>query len=76
MASKSLDFNPLDYFLWSYLKSYINEDPVETLEELEERLHCAIGNVTPAMLQLTTQSLIHRANACIQMEGLHFEHLL
>jgi len=74
--ARSPDLNPLDFFLWGYLKSIIYQDPIETLEELEEKLHCAVGSVTPEMLQLTQQSLIHRANACIQMAGLHFEHLL
>lgn len=74
--ARSPDLNPLDFFLWSFLKSFIYQDPVESLEELEEKLHCAVGNITPEMLQLTQQSLIHRANACIQMAGLHFEHIL
>lgn len=72
--ARSPDLNPLDYFLWGYLKSLIYETPVATLEDLEERLCCAIANITPKMLQRTQDNLIRRANACIEMQGMHFEH--
>jgi len=49
---------------------------VETLEDLQEQLHCAIATVTPEMIQRVQENLIRRANMCIQMEGLHFEHML
>ena len=43
---------------------------------IRRTIHCVIGSITPEMLQLTQQSLIHRAHAWIQMRDLHFEHLL
>jgi len=57
-------------------KNFIYRNPVETLEDLEEQLYCAIATVTPEMIQRVQENLIHRANMCIQMEGLHFEHML
>ncbi|KAG5309541.1 SETMR methyltransferase, partial [Acromyrmex insinuator] len=59
---RSSDLNSLDYFHWGYLKELI----------FIKILHC-VGSITPEILQLTQRSLIHRANACIQMAGLHFE---
>lgn len=75
MASKIPSSESTRLFSMGLFKKFY-KDPVETLEELEEKLHCAVSSITPEMLQLTQQSLIHRANACIQMAGLHFEHLL
>jgi len=74
--ARSPDLNPLDYFLWGHLKNFIYRNPVETLEDLEEQLHCAIATITPEMIQRVQENLIRRTNMCIQMEGLHFEHML
>jgi len=41
---------------------------------MEEQFHCAIGDITPEMQQLTQQSLVRTYT--IQMGDLHFEHFL
>jgi len=56
--------------------TFIYRNPIETLEDLEEQLHCTIATVTSEMLQRAHKNLIRRANMCIQMEGLHFKHML
>jgi len=63
--ARSPDLNSLDYFLWGHLKNFIYRNSVETLEDLEEQLHCAIATVTPEMIQRVQENLIRRANMCI-----------
>jgi len=36
LHGQQADLNPLDYFLWGYLKEFIYQNLIETLEELEE----------------------------------------
>ncbi|EFN69392.1 hypothetical protein EAG_11523, partial [Camponotus floridanus] len=38
---------------------------IETLEDLEEQLHCTIATVTSEMLQRAQENLICRANMCV-----------
>lgn len=50
-------------------------NPLEILEELEEYLYCTIAFIIPEMIQFVQENLIHRANLCIQIEDLYFEHM-
>jgi hypothetical protein len=74
--ARSPDLTPLDYFLWGHLKNYIYREPVNNLEELNDRIHEALAAVTPNMIRLARENLIKRARLCLDMEGGHFEHLL
>jgi hypothetical protein len=67
---------PLDYFLWGYMKNYVYRELVNSLEQLDDRLHEALATITPQMIQGAQASLIRRARLCIQIGGGHFEHLL
>lgn len=73
---RSPDLNPLDFFLWAYLKEYVYRQPVATIEELEDRLREAIATVTPQMLENMQMNLLRRAAMCVQMGGGHFEQYL
>jgi len=55
---------------------YLSKSYIKTLEDLEEQPHCAIATVTSEMLQQAQENLIRRVNMCIQIEGLHLEHML
>lgn len=59
--ARSLDLNPLDFFVELFEKFYLPRS-VESLKDLKEKLYCAVGNITSKMLQLC---LIHRVNVCI-----------
>jgi hypothetical protein len=37
--ARSPDLTPLDYFLWGYMKNYVYREPVNSLEQLDDRLH-------------------------------------
>lgn len=74
--ARSPDLTPLDYFLWGYMKNYVYREPVNSLEQLDDRLHEALATITPQMIQGAQASLIRRARLCIQIGGGHFEQLL
>jgi hypothetical protein len=72
----SPELTPLDYFLWGHMKNYVYREPVNSLEQLDDRLHEALATITPQMIQGAQASLIRRARLCIQIDGGHFEQLL
>jgi hypothetical protein len=63
--ARSPDLTPLDYFLWGYMKNYVYREPVNSLEQLDDRLHEALATITPQMIQGAQASLIRRARLCI-----------
>ncbi|XP_034939551.1 uncharacterized protein [Chelonus insularis] len=74
--ARSPDLNPVDFFLWDFVKSVVYREFVNSLQELEQRIQDAIRQITPEMLQSCTQSLVRRAECCVQMNGGLFEHLI
>ncbi|GBM94737.1 hypothetical protein AVEN_45887-1 [Araneus ventricosus] len=67
---------PLDFFLWGHLKELVYRDVVTTQMDFVARLHAACTSVDPAMLQRVMTAIPRRAQACLDMHGGHFEHLL
>ncbi|GBN33443.1 hypothetical protein AVEN_130226-1 [Araneus ventricosus] len=47
---RSPDLNPLDFFLWGYIKQRVYATPPPTLQELRNRITDACASVSPAML--------------------------
>lgn len=74
--ARSPDLNPLDFFLWGHLKNFIYSVPIETEDQLRNRIQDAFATVTPEMVMESKSSLLRRARICLQMNGAHFEHLL
>jgi hypothetical protein len=60
----------------AYLKNYIYREPINTLEELNDRIPEALATVIPNMLRLARENLIKRARLFFQMKGGNLEHLL
>jgi hypothetical protein len=58
------------------LKNYIYREPVNNLEELNDRIYEALATVIPNMLRLAWENLIKRTRLCFHMEGGHLGHLL
>jgi hypothetical protein len=58
-----------------YLKNYIYREPINTLEELIDRIHEALAPVIPNMLRLARENLIKRARLFL-MKGGNLECLL
>jgi hypothetical protein len=55
---------------------YIYREPINTLEELNDRINEALATVIPNMLRLARENLINRARLVLQMKGGNFEQLL
>jgi hypothetical protein len=59
-----------------YLKNNIYCEPINILEELNDKIHETLATVIPNMLRLARENLIKRARLFLQMKGGNFEHLL
>jgi hypothetical protein len=59
-----------------YLKNYIYREPINILQELNDRIHDALASVIPNMLRLARENLIKRARLFLQMKGGHLEFFL
>ncbi|GBM77684.1 hypothetical protein AVEN_28574-1 [Araneus ventricosus] len=64
------------FFLWGHLKELVYRDVVTTQMDLVARLHAACTWVDPATLQRVMRAIPWRAQACLDMHGGHFGHLL
>jgi hypothetical protein len=59
-----------------YLENYIYRDPINILEELNDKIYETLTTVIPNMLRLAREYLIKRVCLFLQMKDGHFEHLL
>lgn len=75
---RSPDLNPLDYFLWGHLKVVVYGRPVNTEEELWQRIQVAIDNFRgdEELMQRLHFNFLRRINLCTNVNGEHFEQLL
>ena len=75
---RSPDLNPCDFFLWGHLKQLVYKTPVNTVQELINRIQNAAAEIrrNPDMIARLQPSLIRRAEGCLANEGRHFEQLL
>ncbi|GFW85841.1 DUF4817 domain-containing protein [Trichonephila clavipes] len=48
---RSCDLTPLNYFLWSYVKSLVYADKPQTLDHLEDNIRRVIADIRPQMLE-------------------------
>jgi hypothetical protein len=59
-----------------YLKNYIYREPINILEELNDKIYETLATVIPNMLRLAREYLIKQVRLFLQMKDGHFEHLL
>ncbi|GFV30900.1 transposable element Tc3 transposase [Trichonephila clavipes] len=52
---RSCDLTPLDYFLWSYVKSLVYVDKPQTLDHLEDNIRRVIADIRPQMLEKSSK---------------------
>ena len=71
--ARSPDLNPLDFFLWGYLKSVVYNPRPATLDQLAHNIRQAIAGLDPAMINRAILDVKARAAACIAAQGGHFE---
>lgn len=74
---RSPDLTPLDFFIWGYLKDKVYTTPVETRDELMNRILEACNELREkrAVIRAAVNSVGLRCRKCIESEGLHFEQL-
>lgn len=66
---RSPDLNPLDYFVWGYLKSLVYAVPVQNVEELQQRVvnGCEVIRNRLGIFQKVRKSMKKRVRSCIEM---------
>lgn len=75
---RSPDLNSLDFFLWGHLKSIVYSTPINTIDDLRNRIIGGFETIrnTPGMLERVRQSMRRRVEACITAGGSHFQQFL
>lgn len=75
---RSPDLNSLDFFLWGYLKGLVYTTPVNTVEELRNRIITSCDTIrnTPGIFQRVRDNMRRRAEACILAGGGHFQQFI
>lgn len=73
---RSPDFNKMDSFLWGHIKNEVYKVPPTTRNDMKERIRNEFRNVSMEMLRNVSNSFNNRFQACIDVLGGHFEHLL
>ncbi|GBL72830.1 hypothetical protein AVEN_128034-1 [Araneus ventricosus] len=71
---RSPDLNPMDFFLWGYIKQRVCAIPPPTLQELRNGITDSCASVSPAMLYNVQREAQSRVQMCIVAEGHHLEH--
>lgn len=76
--ARSPDMNPLDFFLWGHCKSLVYSRPVVSIEDLRDRIQQAFQDIrgTLGILDRVNISLHRRMEACVLVNGGHFEQLI
>ncbi|KYN41567.1 hypothetical protein ALC56_04031 [Trachymyrmex septentrionalis] len=75
---KSPDLNPLDYFLWEHLKSFVYTTPIENENDLRNRIvaSCKTIRNAPVIFECVRQSLRRRLDGCIMAQDGHFQQFI
>ena len=72
-APRSPDLNPLDYFLWGYLKSKVYTPRPATMRELINKITTEVTNLRPAMVRRAVQDLLPRSRLVVNNGGGYVE---
>lgn len=72
-APYSPDLNPLDFFLWGYVKSNVYKQPSRTIEELKDKVTQFINHIPIDMCQRVISNFRKRVNQCIERRGGHLK---
>lgn len=75
---RSPDLNPIDFFVWGFMKSLVYETIVETEEDLIARIQAAAVHMqsNPELFSKTRFAMRKRCRMCMEVNGQNFEHLL
>ncbi|GFW02386.1 transposable element Tc3 transposase [Trichonephila clavipes] len=70
---RSCDLTPLDYFLWSYVKSLVY---AETLDHLEDNIRRVIADIRPQMLEKVFENWTSRLDCIRASRGSHMPEII
>ena len=71
--ARSPDLNPLDFFLWGFLKSKVYCPRPSTLDQLQRNIEREVAALDPGMVDRALMDVKVRANKCIVNNGGHVE---
>lgn len=75
--ARSPDLNPMDFFVWGFMKSEVYATVVNSEEDLLNRIMVAANTVREKLsFKVTVQAMRKRARACIRENGGHFENII
>ncbi|KAG5895857.1 hypothetical protein JTB14_012242 [Gonioctena quinquepunctata] len=74
--ARSPDLNPLDSYLWGYLKNKMYDTTNPTIEFLREKIENVLEGIQGDEISKCIRSMGSRTAKCILQNGGHFEHLL
>jgi hypothetical protein len=74
----SSDLNPLDFYLWGHLKSFVCLSPVDDVKTIRNRIVASFQTLRniPGIWDRLRVAMRHQAESYIQAGGAHMEHLL
>ena len=77
-APYSPDLNPLDFFLWGYLKDSVYREGPTTLDELKQSIayHIQQVNQDADLCQRVIDNFKKRLVVCRRRRGGHIEHVI
>ena len=70
---RSPDLNPLDFFLWGYMKEEIHRAQPGSTEEVKQLIREFLLSISEDLLQRVTKQFISRVRKCIEANGGVFE---
>lgn len=73
--ARSPDFNPLDFFVWGFIKGKVYATPPPNSDEVRNRINAAVLEITPQKLERVMQTIPQRLQLCLQTDGFQFEQL-
>jgi len=72
--ARSPDINPLDYYLWGFVKHMVFQTPTRDLNELRQKITTVIQGIQASTLVKVREEFFLRMSACIQEGGRQFQH--
>jgi transposase len=73
---RSPDLNPLDFFLWGYVKNLVYKSKPMSVNTLKESIRQVIREISPQVVLNVQQEFLDRLIYCRTVGGGHFQHLI
>lgn len=73
--ARSPDLNPLDFFVWGFIKDKVYATPPQNADEVRGRINAAVLEITPERLERVIQTIPRRLQLCLQTDGHQFEQM-